>query len=462
MSAIVTRFAPSPTGMLHIGGVRTALINWLFAQRHGGEYLLRIEDTDRARSTPEAIEAIQSGLKWLGLQGDQDVVYQSQRLERHHEIAEQLVAADKAYYCQCNPEQLEVMRTEARAQGRTRVYDRRCRDQNHTTGVVRLKVPGEGRTEIQDLVQGSVRVDNDHLDDYILLRADGTPTYMLSCVVDDADMHVSHIIRGDDHLNNAFRQLQLIRAAGFPKPVYGHIPLLHGDDGAKLSKRHGALGIEHYRKEGYLPEALLNYLMRLGWGKGEEILPLEQAAQIFALQDMSKSAARVDFSRLQYFNSKYLRGMPPEDLTAKLAEYAQESYSATDKEILHRGLPALCQRIETLQELLLAANLYLHAPTWPLQDIKAAQQFSKKAPNAGLQELSQRSESWAFSNAETLKEAVAEYVTERDVGFGTVGQPLRIALCGTMQAPDIGEILYALGKDEVQKRLKSAINYIEI
>ena len=462
MSAIVTRFAPSPTGMLHIGGVRTALINWLFARHRGGQYLVRIEDTDRKRSTAEAIHAIENGLGWLGLDSDQKIAYQSQRLARHREIAAELVRTDKAYYCQCTPEELDAMRATARAEGRTRVYDRRCRDQNHTTGVVRLKVPTTGETHIDDLVQGRISVDNDHLDDYILLRADGTPTYMLSCVVDDADMHVSHIIRGDDHINNAFRQLQLVRAAGFPQPVYGHIPLLHGDDGAKLSKRHGALGVQHYREAGYMPEALLNYLMRLGWGKGEEILPLAQATEIFDLTDMSKSAARVDFTRLRYFNAHYLRNMTAEKAILNLADYRKCTFSNTEKGVLIRGLPALTQRAETLGELSEAAQLYLQPPIWPLMDQKAAKQFAAKAPDAGLQDLYARADGWTFDRAESLKEAVAAYVTERNIGFGKVGQPLRIALCGSMHAPDIGDILYALGKNEVKSRLSKAIENIEI
>ena len=465
MSSIVTRFAPSPTGMLHIGGVRTALINWLFARHHGGKYLVRIEDTDRKRSTPEAIKAIQDGLAWLGLQSDQDIAYQSSRLARHRAVAKTLLAQDKAYRCKCSAEELEAMRTTARAEGRTRVYDRRCRDtkiSENTPSVVRLKVPTTGQTEINDLVQGSIRVQNEHLDDYILLRADGTPTYMLSCVVDDADMAVTHIIRGDDHINNAFRQLQLIRASGFSEPEYGHIPLLHGDDGAKLSKRHGALGVEHYSEAGYLSEALLNYLMRLGWGKGEEILTLSEAKKIFALSDMSKSAARVDFSRLRYFNASYLRDMTPEDLTSRLADYQQCTFSAADQAVLNRGLSSLAERTETLEELALEANIYLKAPAWPLVDQKAAKQFTAKAPDSGLQEICTLSNSWLFDSPESLKDAVSTYVQERGIGFGKVGQPLRIALCGTMQAPDIGEILYALGKEEVQERLKAAVAQLDL
>ncbi len=464
MSSIVTRFAPSPTGMLHIGGVRTALINWLFARHHGGQYLVRIEDTDRKRSTPEAVKAIEDGLEWLGLGSDQDIAYQSTRQARHRAVAEQLVQQGKAYYCQCSTEELTEMRTTARAEGRTRVYDRRCRDADIATEaetVVRLKVPTTGETTIDDWVQGSISMQNDHLDDYILLRADGTPTYMLSCVVDDADMNISHIIRGDDHINNAFRQIQLIRAAGFPEPAYGHIPLLHGDDGAKLSKRHGALGVDHYRTEGYLPEALLNYLMRLGWGKGEEILPLAQAAEIFALSDMSKAAARVDFARLKYFNASYLRNMSNEKAVAHLAAYRDCVFSSPEQEILLRGLNSLTQRTETLEELSNAANIYLYPPIWPLVDQKAAKQFAAKASDAGLQDIHRLAGSWAFDSAESLKEAVAGYVTERNIGFGKVGQPLRIALCGTMQAPDIGEILYALGADETKNRLAHAIENIE-
>ena len=462
MSSIVTRFAPSPTGMLHIGGVRTALMNWLFSRHHGGKYLVRIEDTDHARSTPEALAEITEGLAWLDLLGDGGIVRQSTRADRHRAVAEDLLANGHAYRCNCSAETLEAMRQEARAAGRTRVYDRRCRtasvpaDQPH---VVRLKAPTDGQTRIDDLVQGTVEVSNDHLDDFILLRADQTPTYMLSCVVDDADMAISHILRGDDHLNNAVRQLQLIRAAGFPEPRYGHISLLHGSDGSKLSKRHGALGVRHYREAGYLPEALGNYLMRLGWGVGEEILSRDDAARIFDPSQLSKAPARLDFDRLDHFNSVYLRQTPAKDLLDALERF--NDTSCPEQPTALRALPILTPRAKTLIDLAEGLTPFVTPPVWPLTDAKAATQFANKHTGADLAGLCQRLENADFRDPEPLKIVIQAHVTALETGFGNVGQPLRIALTGTMQAPDVADILTILGKDESLNRIKTALEAVK-
>ncbi len=314
--SVVTRFAPSPTGFLHIGGARTALFNWLYARHHGGRFLLRIEDTDRARSTQAAIEAIFDGLRWLGLDADEPATFQSAHLARHAEIARGLLEQGRAYRCYCTAEELAAMRERARAEGRSTGYDGRCRDLDPAqarTGVpfvIRLKMPRDGETVIEDAVQGAVRFPNSQLDDMVLLRSDGTPTYMLSVVVDDHDMAISHIIRGDDHLVNAARQAQLYRAQGWPVPAFAHIPLIHGADGAKLSKRHGALGVDAYRDQGFLPEAMRNYLLRLGWGHGDdEIISTEQAIAWFDLDGVGKGAARFDLARLTSLNAHYLRQM---------------------------------------------------------------------------------------------------------------------------------------------------------
>ncbi len=318
---VVTRFAPSPTGFLHIGGARTALFNWLYARHHGGKYLLRIEDTDRARSTPTAIDAIIDGLSWLGLDWDGEVTYQFARAARHAEVARQMLAEGKAYYCYASPQELEEMREAQRRAGVPMRYDGRWRDRDPKEAppgvapVVRLKAPQSGQTIIQDAVQGEVKVENAQLDDMILLRADGTPTYMLAVVVDDQDMGITHVIRGDDHLNNAFRQLQIIRAMGWPEPVYAHIPLIHGADGAKLSKRHGALGVDAYRDMGFLPAALRNYLLRLGWGHGDdEIISTKQAIEWFDLPGVGRSASRFDTVKLTNLNAHYLREMADAEL----------------------------------------------------------------------------------------------------------------------------------------------------
>ncbi|MGA8383215.1 MAG: glutamate--tRNA ligase, partial [Stellaceae bacterium] len=320
------RFAPSPTGFLHIGGARTALFNWLYARHHGGTFRLRIEDTDRARSTQEAVAAIIDGLKWLGLDWDGDIVHQAARAERHAEIARQLLAKGRAYYCYCTPAELEAMREQARAEKRSVRYDGTWRDRDPATAppgvppVIRLKAAQEGATTIHDRVQGEVTVANSELDDLIILRADGSPTYNFSVVVDDHDMDISHVIRGDDHLNNAFRQIQIYRALDWPVPEFAHLPLIHGPDGAKLSKRHGALGVEAYREMGYLPEALRNYLLRLGWSHGDnEIIGAEEAIRWFDLDAVGRAPARFDFAKLDNLNGHYIRAADDDRLVALVA-----------------------------------------------------------------------------------------------------------------------------------------------
>src|SRR5215468_10756412 len=359
---IVTRFAPSPTGFLHIGGARTALFNWLFARHHGGKYLLRIEDTDRARSTAPAIEAILDGLSWLGLDWDGDVLYQFERAERHAEIARQMLAQGKAYYCYASPEELEEMRDAQRRAGVPVRYDGRWRDRDPKEAppgvapVIRLRAPQSGQTVIQDAVQGEVKVENAQLDDMILLRADGTPTYMLAVVVDDHDMAVTHVIRGDDHLNNAFRQLQIIRAMDWPVPEFAHLPLIHGPDGTKLSKRHGALGVDAYRELGYLPEALRNYLLRLGWSHGdEEIISTDQAIAWFDLDAVGQAPARFDFAKLDNLNGHYIRSAEDDRLAGLVAERIDKMtgwpLSDADRDRLRRAMPELKLRPRTLREL---------------------------------------------------------------------------------------------------------------
>ncbi len=312
--SVTVRFAPSPTGFLHIGGARTALFNWLFARHHGGRFRLRIEDTDRARSTPEAVAAIVDGLAWLGLDWDGDIVHQSQRAARHAEIAQHLLAAGRAYHCYCTPAELDAMRERARAEKRSVRYDGTWRDRDPAEAppgvppVIRLKAPQAGVTTIHDRVQGDVTIANAELDDLIILRADGSPTYNHSVVVDDHDMGITHVIRGDDHLNNAFRQTQIYRALDWPAPEFAHLPLIHGPDGAKLSKRHGALGVEAYREMGYLPEALRNYLLRLGWSHGDdEIISTEEAVRWFDLDAVGRAPARLDFAKLDNLNGHYIR-----------------------------------------------------------------------------------------------------------------------------------------------------------
>jgi glutamyl-tRNA synthetase len=464
---VVTRFAPSPTGYLHIGSARTALFNWLFARHHGGKYLLRIEDTDRARSTSPAIDAILDGLSWLGLPWDGEVIYQFARAARHAEVAHQMLAAGKAYHCYASPKELEEMRDAQRRAGVPMRYDGRWRDRDPKDApagiapVVRLKAPQSGQTIIQDAVQGEVKVENAVLDDMILLRADGTPTYMLAVVVDDQDMGVTHVIRGDDHLNNAFRQLQIIHAMGWPEPVYAHIPLIHGPDGAKLSKRHGALGVDAYRDMGFLPAALRNYLLRLGWGHGDdEIISTEQAIEWFDLPGVGRSAARFDLAKLTNLNAHYLRETPDTELLAMVLPELEAKLGGTidpvGLERLTRGLGGVKQRSRTLVELLDNLLFYARSGAPPIADDKARAQLTPEA-KALLAKLAVALEAEAANWSEKqVEDAIRRFAEAEGVKLGQVAQPLRVALSGSTVSPGIFEVLAILGPAETTARLLAA------
>ena len=463
--AVVTRFAPSPTGFLHIGGARTALFNWLFARHHGGIFRLRIEDTDRARSTTEAIDKILDALRWLGLAWDGPEIYQSQNAARHAAVAHELLTVGKAYRCYCSPEELVEMRQQAKQTGTTRLYDGRWRDRDPAEAppgidpVVRIKMPLVGETVVEDGVQGQVRVTNAQLDDLVLLRADGTPTYMLSVVVDDHDMDVTHIIRGDDHLTNAFRQAQLYAACGWTAPIFAHIPLIHGADGGKLSKRHGALGVEAYRDMGYLPEALCNTLLRLGWGHGDdEIIGLAQAIEWFDLADVGRAAARFDLARLDSVNGHYIREADDERLVElimpRLTALLGRPPSVAAHDRLGRGIGELKQRVKTLLELSENALFYCHEVPLPISD-KAA----KLLDQAGRQRLLDLAaaldplEPWSEA---ALDAAVRAFAEAASVKLGDVAQPLRAALTGATASPGIFEVMAVLGRDETMARLRGA------
>ncbi|MGF1591985.1 MAG: glutamate--tRNA ligase [Kiloniellaceae bacterium] len=464
---VVTRFAPSPTGFLHIGGARTALFNWLYARHHGGSFRLRIEDTDRKRSTQEAIDAILDGLAWLGLDHDGEVVHQFARADRHAELARRLLAEGRAYHCYASPEELEEMRATARAENRPMRYDGRWRDRDPAEApagvapVVRLKMPQDGETVIEDLVQGPVTVRNDQLDDMVLLRADGTPTYMLSVVVDDHDMEITHVIRGDDHLTNAFRQNQLYLAFGWTPPKFAHIPLIHGPDGAKLSKRHGALGVEAYRDMGYLPEALRNYLLRLGWGHGDdEIISTEQAVEWFDLDAVGRSAARFDFVKLENLNGHYLREAASERLAAEVAPRLEKLLGRPLSDIargrLAAGMDGLKARAKNLVELAENAVFYVVERPLSLND-KAAKILSPEARarlarlHADLDVLPELSgAAWSEAAAEAAVRAFAE---ADGCKLGDVAQPLRAALTGSNTSPGIFEVMAVLGRDESLARI---------
>ncbi|WP_374405525.1 glutamate--tRNA ligase [Pelagerythrobacter sp.] len=453
---VVTRFAPSPTGFLHIGGARTALFNWLFARHHGGKALLRIEDTDRKRSTPEAIDAIIDGLDWLGLDWDGDTVFQSERGARHVEVAEQLLAAGHAYKCYATPEELEEMRAAQRAAKQPLRYDGRWRDRDPADApdgapyVVRLKTPTEGETAIEDRVQGKVTVRNAELDDYVLLRADGTPTYMLAVVVDDRDMGVTHVIRGDDHLNNAFRQLPIYRAMEWPEPVYAHIPLIHGSDGAKLSKRHGALGAETYRDEfGILPEALFNYLLRLGWGHGDrEEIDRDEAIALFDLDGVGKSPSRFDLKKLQNLNGHYIREADDARLAALVAARIGPD---ADAALLAQAMPVLKTRARDLDELAEGAAFLFKSR--PLAMTEKAESLLTDDARAILDRVadSLRAENnWTIEALEATTKSLAE---ELDLGLGKLAQPMRAALTGTTTSPGIFDVLVLLGREEALARI---------
>jgi len=462
---VVTRFAPSPTGFLHIGGARTALFNWLFARHHGGKVLLRIEDTDLKRSTPEAIDAILDGLDWLGLNFDGETVFQTSRAARHAEVANTLLANGHAYRCYATPEELEQMRSQQRAAKQPMRYDGRWRDRDASQApegapfVVRLRAPQDGETIIEDAVQGRVTVRNAELDDFVLLRGDGTPTYMLAVVVDDHDMGVTHVIRGDDHLNNAFRQLPIMRAmnaieGGWPDPVYAHIPLIHGSDGAKMSKRHGATGVDAYRDElGILPEALFNYLLRLGWGHGDqEEFTREQAIALFDLAGVGRSPSRFDLKKLHSMNGHYIREADDGRLTALVAPHVGAAAgSAEGLALLEQAMPVLKPRAKDLAELA-AGGAFLFA-TRPLAVSDKAAALLDGDARALLAQVAGRlrdAGEWTTAALEADLKSLAE---ELGLGLGKLAQPLRAALTGQTTSPGIFDVLALLGRDESLARI---------
>lgn len=462
---VVTRFAPSPTGFLHIGGARTALFNFLFARRHGGRFLLRIEDTDRRRSTEEAVAAIFDGLDWLGIEWDGAPVYQSRRRTDHLAAAHRLLEEGNAYRCYATPEELAKMREAARKEGRARLYDGRWRDRGLGDAppgmdpVIRFKAPREGETVIEDGVQGRVRVANLELDDIVLVRADGTPTYTLAVVVDDHDMGITHAMRGDDHLTNAFRQTALFRALGWTPPRYAHIPLIHGADGAKLSKRHGALAVEAYRDMGILPEALNNGLLRLGWSHGnDEIISREEAIAWFDLDKVGRAASRFDMDRLLSLNGHYIQHCGAGRLVAAArAELERKRGGALDVERLGRlelALPSLRKRAKTIVELADKALFYVLSRPLPLDD-KARKLLGDAAPGliADLIEALAALPDWT---EETIEGAVRNCAEGRVLKLGAVAQPLRAALTGSGASPGIFEVASILGRDETLGRLRDA------
>lgn len=458
------RFAPSPTGFLHIGSARTALFNYLFAKHNNGKYLLRIEDTDRERSTPEAVEAIFKSLEWLGIKADEEPIFQFSRFQRHAEVANELLKADKAYYCYCSPEELQTMREDAAANGKPPRYNGMWRDRSPSDApsgvkpVIRFKSPQEGALTISDCVQGEVTVKNDQLDDMVLLRADGTPTYMLSVVVDDHDMGITHIIRGDDHLTNAFRQYHIYEAMGWDIPKFAHIPLIHGSDGAKLSKRHGATSADVYKDLGYLPEAMKNYLLRLGWGHGDdEIISETQAIEWFTLEGIGRSPARFDMVKLNNLNGHYIRQCDNQrllDLSLSIIEeILQVPLSDHAKDCILKGMNGLKERAKTLVELADSALIYVR--TFEL-DEKAKGLLTSENLSL-LEDLLAQLVTLEFNESE-LETCLRNFADQKQTKLGQVAAPLRVAITGKTVSPSLFEVMTILGKQESLSRIEKILS----
>lgn len=462
-----TRFAPSPTGLLHIGNARAALFNYLYAKHHHGEFLLRIEDTDRERSTQEAVDVILDGLAWMGLTPDEPPVFQSTRIKRHQEIALHLLETGKAYKCFCTPEDLAQMRAKALAEGKPPRYNGYWRDRDPSEApsnapyTIRIKAPKEGKTVIQDLVQGEVTVANIEMDDMIILRADGTPTYQHAVVCDDHDMNITHVIRGDDHLTNSFRQLMIYRAMEWNIPKFAHLPLIHGPDGAKLSKRHGASSVVEFRDEGYLPEALCNYLLRLGWGHGdEEILSRKDQIRLFDLDGVGRSPSRMDYAKLTHVNGYWLRQADDvrltKDVLSRLKGRKDLDLSQNNEQKIKLLMPGLKERAKNLNEL--AENASFLCMSIPLNFTDKAQKLLNENNRALLSKLVMELDKLPEFTKESVNNCLHAFAEKENLKLGKVAQPLRAAVTGSTMSPGIDDTLLALGKNEVLARLGAVIN----
>jgi glutamyl-tRNA synthetase len=461
---VVTRFAPSPTGMLHIGSARTALFNFLFAKHNKGKFLLRIEDTDKARSTKESEQSILNGLAWLDLFHDEEIVFQSHRQERHAEIAKELVKRGRAYYCYTPLEEIQTKRDEYAKEGKVYQFKSEWRDkaktpEAHQNPVIRLKIDNQGETVINDLVQGKVTVKNDHIDDFVLLRSDGTPTYMLAVVVDDHDMGVTHVIRGDDHLNNAFRQWHIFDAMGWSVPEFAHIPLIHGQDGAKLSKRHGALSVEDYKAQGYLPEALNNYLLRLGWSHGDdEIISRDQAIEWFDTKNIGKAAARMNFDKMLNINAHYIKSADNDYLIELLKPLLSvvEHYEHSRLNVLKHGLDSLKSRVKTLNELSESSVFYLVSAD-NLSLTVDAQTIIDNLADGFLIALGSELENINDWQEDVIKDRMNNFAEKQEKKLKDIMQPLRVALTGSTSSPSVFEIMTILGKEETLARINKLL-----
>jgi glutamyl-tRNA synthetase len=463
MEKIRTRFAPSPTGYLHIGGARTALFNWLFSRHHGGEFVLRIEDTDQQRSTDESTKAILDAMAWMGLNWDEGPHFQAQRVDLHREMVQTLIKEDKAYYCTCTSEELESKRKEALATGRKPKYDGTCRDKNlkkSPGSVVRFRGTQTGITIVEDLVKGNISFNNDELDDLIIERGDGYPTYNFAVVIDDALMNITHVIRGDDHVNNTPRQILMYQALGFDVPKFAHVPMILGSDKARLSKRHGATSVMAYKEMGYLPEALVNYLVRLGWSHGDqEIFSPKELIELFDFSAVGKSPAIFNPEKLLWLNAHYIKEANPDRLMEEMKPLWPVGTNTGDAAFTQKVIADLQPRVKTLAELANMANFYFAEKIQ--YEEQAAQKFLTSDVLAHLKNMANAIPLVQNFSKEGLEEFLKAFVQERDIKFKVIAQPLRVALSGKTVSPGIDEVMITLGKDRVVQRINAAINYIE-
>jgi glutamyl-tRNA synthetase len=462
MKKIRTRFAPSPTGFLHIGGARTALFNWLFTRHHGGEFILRIEDTDQARSTEKSTRAILDAMTWLGLNWDEGPYFQAERVGMHREMVQKLVDEDKAYYCTCTPEELEAKRKQALAAGKKPKYDGTCRNKNlakSPSSVVRFRGAQTGATIVEDLIKGNIRFNNEELDDLIIERADGYPTYNFAVVVDDALMNITHVIRGDDHVNNTPRQILLYSALGFDVPKFAHVPMILGADKARLSKRHGATSVMAYKEMGYLPEALVNYLVRLGWAYGDqEIFSLKELVDVFSLETVGKSPAVFNPEKLLWLNAHYIKEAKPKRLHKEMKEFWPQSTEKANADLAQKVIVDLQPRVKTLVELATAADFYFAEKIE--YEAEAAQKFLCPEMGIYLKEIAEKLTSLKSFSKESIEDFLKAFAQEHEIKLKTIAQPLRVALTGKTVSPGIDEVMVTLGMDQVIKRIQDALAYI--
>ncbi len=465
MERVITRFAPSPTGYLHIGGARTALFNWLFARRHGGSFILRIEDTDRIRSTDESIRAILDAMEWLGMDWDEGPYYQTERFDLYNEYLQRLLDTGHAYHCDCSPEDLDARRKAAMAEGRKPKYDGRCRTRNVPPGsksVVRFRAPDSGTTVLKDLIKGPIIFENAELDDLVLRRSDGIPTYNFAVVVDDISMNVTHVIRGDDHVNNTPRQILIYQALGETLPQFGHVPMILGQDRSRMSKRHGATSVMAYKEMGYLPQSLINYLVRLGWSHGDqEIFSIEELIEKFNLESIGKSAGVYNPEKLLWLNAHYIKESDPDDLVPLLEPCLQAlDYPPREPQYIAQGVRTLQQRSKTLVEMAESMKYYM------VEDIQydeaAARKFLKSPMIDPFVRLITAIEAMSDFD-ETALEKVFEQVIvhDLDMKFGKVAQPIRVSLTGGTVSPGLFELMAVLGKENVLKRLRKSLEYMQ-